>query len=190
MPPPMPLRLPCLLIALLAAFPASGQPVAAPARDDRTPLGALTRALVAPGWGQLYNGQPAKAAVVWAGLGGLGTGVVLQHRRYLRLRHAAIYAVCTDSDPQTTCADAGYARYAQEAAPYTGYRADALRSLRDRARRNRDLFIVGTAAGIALQALDAYVSAHLLTFDVDERLSVQLVPVPGGAAWVLRASLP
>ncbi|HYE57202.1 MAG TPA: DUF5683 domain-containing protein, partial [Rhodothermales bacterium] len=156
----------------------------------RSPRGALTRALVLPGWGQLYNGQPLKAAVVWAGLGGLGTGVILQHRRYLQLRHAAIYTVCIDTDPGTTCADPAYARYAEEAAPYEGYRADALRNLRDRARRNRDLFLVGTSAGVALQALDAYVSAHLLSFDVDERLSVQLVPGPGGATWVLRTSLP
>ena len=180
----------CLLILLLAAASAHGQTSVASSASGRSPRGALTRALVVPGWGQFYNGQSLKAAIVWAGLGGLGTGVVLQHRRYLQLRHAAIYTVCSDTDPSTTCADPSYARYAEEAAPYEGYRADALRNLRDRARRNRDLFLVGTAAGVALQALDAYVSAHLLSFDVDERLSLQFVPGQGGGTWVLRASLP
>lgn len=181
----------CLLL-VLAGMPAQAQPPGPQSSqvETRTPRGALTRALVAPGLGQLYNGQPVKAVVVWGGLGAMGTGVYLQQRRYLQLRHAAIYAVCTDTDPATDCADPTFARFADDAAPYDGYRADALRSLRDRARRNRDLLIVGTAAAYTLQALDAYVSAHLLSFDVDERLSVRLWPGLSGAGVSVRVALP
>ncbi len=190
-------RLCLLLLAACLSAGAGAQPQPRPAEGPnaesppgKTPRGALVRALTLPGWGQLYNDQPVKAAVVWGGLGALGAGVVLQQQHYLRLRHAAVYAVCTDTDPATTCADATYARFAGDASAYTGYRADALRSLRDRARRNRDLFVLGTAAGYALQALDAYVSAHLRTFDVDEGLSFRLAPTPSGPRASVRVALP
>ncbi len=53
---------------------------------------------------------------------------------------------------------------------------------RDAFRRNRDLSILGIGIVWSLQVLDAYVSAHLLDFDVGEDLTFHVAPGldPGG----------
>jgi hypothetical protein len=51
-----------------------------------------------------------------------------------------------------------------------------LRDRRDSFRSRRDLSIVGTGLFYALTLLDAYVSAHLLTFDVSDDLAVRALP--------------
>ena len=149
-------------------------------RDGRTPRGALRRALVAPGWGQLYNGQRLKAPVVWGALGSIAGAAVYADVRYLEFRRAYLGTVRA----------ADYPQFQREAARYAAYRPDVLRAERERFRRNRDLLIVGVGLGYALQALDAYVSAHLLDFDVAETLSVTLTPTPDGPRAGLRLSLP
>ena len=76
--------------------------------------------------------------------------------------------------------------YADEAARYPGVSAATLRTLRDDARRRRDLFVLGTLVVYGLQALDAYVSAHLRQFDDGSDLSVGLAPVDGRPGATLR----
>ena len=64
--------------------------------------------------------------------------------------------------------------------------ASTLRSERDRYRRNRDLARLGVVAVYGLSVLDAYVSAHLLDFNVDENLSLRLIPAP--SSFTVRAT--
>ena len=54
------------------------------------------------------------------------------------------------------------------------------RRQRDNLRRNRDLLYLGTFLWYGLSILDAFVSAHLLDFDVEATLAVSLDIVPGG----------
>jgi hypothetical protein len=161
-----------LLATLVAAAPAAAQ---APDRAG-DPGGALWRSLVVPGWGQLHNGQPTRAAVALGAVGGMVTLTVVIDHRYRLYRRAFLYA-SFQNDPES---------------PYEAFRDDWLRTgarspaatrvVRDNLRRNRDLAIIGTAAVYALQALEAYVSAHLLEFDVGEDLSVRVIPTPDGPA--------
>ncbi len=155
----------------------------APADSMRVPLSprrVVRRALVAPGWGQLTNRQPVKAAVVWGTLGATGAGVGISQVQYLRLRHAALFRRCETSPDPTVCT--GIDGFAGDAARYPGIDAGTLRGLRDRARRRRDLFILATATAYALQSLDAYVSAHLRLFDDGSDLSIGLTAPPDGGA--------
>ena len=168
--------------------------VVAPSDSARAPLSprrVVRRALVAPGWGQLTNRQPVKAAVVWGTLGATGAGVAVSQVQYLRLRHAALFRRCESAPDPAVCT--GIDGFADEAARYPGIDAATLRGLRDAARRRRDLFVLATATAYALQSLDAYVSAHLRLFDDGSDLSIGLAAPADARAPVslaLRVRLP
>ena len=188
--------LPLAVLLLAAPAPAAqvADSLAAPsAQPDttQTPGRALRRALVLPGWGQVYVGQPVKAPVAAAAVGGSIAYLVIQQRRTTRLRRAALYAGCLDAPDRDVCLetdlDALLPAYLASDGETVG--AAALRSRRDAARGSRDVAVVVTGAVYALQALDAYVSAHLLSFDVSDDLSVGVEPGPGGTALRLRVAL-
>jgi len=156
------------------------------ARRIAPPRAVLRRALVAPGWGQLSNRQPLKAAVVWSALGGSAGAAAFLHGRYREAGRAYLFRACTDV-PATCKVPEATTDYADDyARRYAGLPAATVRQNRDRLRRNRDLLILGVGFVYALQAADAYVSAHLRDFDDDERLA--LVFTPDGLA--LRLTLP
>ena len=69
-------------------------------------------------------------------------------------------------------------------------RGSLLRQAREKSRRNRDLSVIGGGLWYGLSVLDAYVNAHLIDFDTDERLSVRLSPHPEGFSVRLTYSLP
>lgn len=168
---------------------------------DHSPRGALWRALAAPGWGQLYNRQYYKMPFVYAGLAGGGFAIYEMNRRYDLFQKANLYKI-----GQNRAADGGknpYQQYEDEfnqAVERLGGEdrvgnvgGRQLRDLRDKNRRRRDLSILGTGLFYALTVLDAYVSAHLLTFDVGdvavdvhptggERLASKMGPGRGGRA--------
>ena len=53
---------------------------------------------------------------------------------------------------------------------------DALRGLRDQYDRNTQLSYIGTVLLYGIVAVEAFVDAHLLQFDIDEDLSMQIAP--------------
>ena len=188
--------------ALVLAAPAGAQtpastaasaPASANAQADtlRTPGGALRRALLLPGLGQVYNGQPLKAPVVAAALGGSVAYLVVQQRRTTLYRRAAFYAGCLDAPDRDVCQDADLDALLPAYVETEGERvgAGSLRTTRDNARGSRDLAAVGVAAVYALQALDAYVGAQLLGFDVSDDVAVRAEPGLGGARLALRVRL-
>jgi len=165
-------------IAVPASVPPAG---ASGAQEDvwlPSPRGALFRSLAVPGWGQIYNRQPLKAPVIWAGLGTLIGVTVHSNNRVILFRRAAIFDDCSER-PQSVPADvcANFERFADEfaradeltAGPIN---APAARSLRDQFRRQRDLFALFSVMAYGLQALDAFVAAELADFDIGEDLTV------------------
>ncbi len=168
-----------LTLVLLTGI-STGMP-SLPPDSVHTPQAALWRALVLPGWGQVYNRQYWKVPFVYAGLVGFAALAHVLNERYLLYRHAYLYAVAPQQYPQ----------YRQEAERFRfvieAGRADLLRYYRDRYRRNRDLSYIAIGLWYSLSVLDAYVHAHLYTFDVSERLSLSVHPLPlGGARAQLR----
>jgi len=157
--------------------------------DGRTPGGALRRSLLIPGWGQVYNRQPLKAPVVAGAVVGLAGFAVYLHTQYGQYRRAYLYVVSEptpDPDPATPDPGNPHAAYFDDWVAAGALSAPSTRTLRERTRRNRDLAILGTGLAYALQALDAYVYAHLAGFDVGEDLSLRAVPTPDGPALTLR----
>ena len=198
------------LAALLAlgAAPAAAQTADTLAARDtaatRTPRGAVTRALLLPGLGQLYNRQPVKAPIAAALVAGAVVFAVDRQRQYLLFRRATVYAGCLVDDgvPDTPsqAQDNGRVRLCGEVAPdyedewvAVGRRdfGELGRSggLRDRARGQRDIGVLVVGVAYAFQALDAYVAAELTTFDVSEDLAVRVDPGPGPPTVALRLRL-
>lgn len=154
---------------------------------DHSPRRALWRALAVPGWGQLYNRQYYKMPFVYAGLAAGGFAVYEMNRRYTMFRRANLYKI-----GQNRAAEEGgdnpYQRYEDEFNQVVEWLGGEervgnvsgrqLRDLRDKNRRRRDLSILGTGLFYALTVLDAYVSAHLLTFDVGD-VAVRVRPTGG-----------
>ncbi len=166
-------------------------PVVLDAPTARTSRGAVTRALLAPGLGQLYNRQPVKAPVATALVVGAVVYFVDRQRQYVLFRRATAYAGCLPDlggNPDTipngaaVCEDA-VARYQDEYDDLNGRTASeltfsGLRTVRAQARGQRDIGGVVILAAYALQALDAYVSAELADFDVSDDLGLSVRPGP------------
>ena len=199
-----------LLLGALAGAPAAqvadslARPAAPPVSLDtltRTPRGAVTRALLLPGLGQVYNRQSVKAPVAAALVAGAVVYFVDRQRQYILYRRAAAYAGCVESpgDPEsspdrvTLCADVLVADMDEydrlNAQTSTTLTSSTLRSIRATARSQRDIGGVVVLAAYALQVLDAYVSAELADFDVSEDLSLRIVPEPAAPGLGLRIRL-
>ena len=179
---------------LSASMPApSISQVAADSLSLRVPRAALKRAIV-PGWGQVYNRQYVKLPFVYGGLAGTIGGAWLVNRRYLRYRHAYLFTARLNQDGTPFFPEYGsdYAsllndlNLAPESELTQAEIADRrarlepqLRHQRDQLRRNRDLMYFSIVAWYGLTILDAYVSAHLFDFDIDESLSIKTHVRPG-----------
>lgn len=117
---------------------------------------------VVPGAGQIYNRKYWKAPVIWAAAGAVGYLIYSNHQTYTQYRDAL--RLRTDNDPATI-----------DAFEQTLTENDLL-TLQDAARRSRDLWIILTSLGHALNVVDAVVDAHLATFDVSDDLSMRFSP--------------
>lgn len=118
---------------------------------SKSPLGAVLRSAVIPGWGQFYNESYWKIPVVWGFLGYLGYIWVDNHNNYWDAsENYRYYAALAVTDPQ-----------------YNDYR-DFYKRNRDFYRDQRDLFAIYIGITYVLTLLDAYVDAHLFNFNVDE----------------------
>ena len=184
------MRLLCLLLLVPAAAAAQIADPSSSGRDlpeGHTPRGALRRALVAPGWGQIYNRQYIKLPLVYGGLGGFIGGALYHHREKVLYSRAYGFRFCEQqpnsadclADPRTEF-EGDYEKVLRrvfgENAANADLQASQIKAQRDILRRNRDLLLIGSGVFYALTVLDAYVSAHLMHFDVGEDLTVRAAP--------------
>ena len=184
-----------LLLFLITAMPALAQDD--DARDlerlarlpeGHTPKRAVNRALLVPGWGQIYNRQYWKTPIVYGGMGtvaGFAIHFSSQHRLHTRAFQwkgwqEEVEAGRVETHPYPEFED----EYLQIVALYSTGGADIpasrIKPLRDNFRRNRDLSLFGIGLVYGIAVLDAYISAHLLHFDVSEDLTFQVVPAGDG----------
>jgi hypothetical protein len=157
-----------------------------------SPKGALWRSAAIPGWGQIYNRQYIKLPFIYGALGGLIYSAVTTHQDYILYRQAFQYkayeeqveAGTIDTNPKSSFKGS----YDELAAEFGAISSRPLEVQRNNFRRSRDLSFVGIGLVYSLAMLDAYVSAHLLDFDVGEDLNIQVTPLSGG--FRLRALVP
>jgi hypothetical protein len=130
-------------------------------RDYPDPKKAATLALILPGAGQLYNKRWWKVPFVYGAIIGMGVTIDYNQSRYRRLRDAL--DLKRDGEPHE----------------FTGTTLDnerSLRTLRDQFDKNTQMAYVGMFLVYTLQAMEAFVDAHLKTFDVNDDLSLRLKP--------------
>ncbi len=166
--------------------------VTAPDVHQPDPRSALHRAFV-PGWGQLYNREYYKVPVVYVGLVAFVGSALLVNRRYRLYRHAYLFTARTNPDgtPVFPEYESDYSELLRvlelssesilmpdEVAARRARLQPQFRAQRDVLRRNRDLLYFGTLAWYGFTVIDAYVSAHLAEFDVNESLAVQVTGGP------------
>ena len=125
------------------------------------PNRALLFATLLPGSGQIYNKQPWKLPVVVGVAITIGYYIDYYHNLYSYVGTAYRYE--TDQDPSTLN-------------PFPNLTATTLRYNLVRLRRDRDMFLILAGVAYLLQATEAYVAAHLLSFDNDMDLSIRGLP--------------
>lgn len=167
-------------------------PVLTP-HPDRTPRAALHRALMVPGWGQIYNRQYVKLPFVYGALGAVATLAVLNHQDYTLYRDAYQYKAwqeLVDSGQQAENPKADLLpAYNEIVSEFGAVSSRPLETQRNNFRRSRDLSLIGIGLVYGLAVLDAYVSAHLIDFDDGADLSLRVTPVPSGVRTTLRIPL-
>ena len=141
-------------------FLAVGQPLPVKPRHTLNPARAFLLGLVVPGSGQVYNKQVWKLPVLLATFFLLGYNLNYQHQLYSYTAAALSYE--QDMNPLTQN-------------PWHTNQSNLERRLQF-FRRQRDLAILLLPAAYILQAAEAYVAAHLSTFDVSNDLTFKTVP--------------
>lgn len=132
-------------------------------RDYPNPKKAALLSLILPGAGQVYNKGAwyAKVPIIYGALGGMVYAIRFNQSNYRDFREA--YQLRLQDKPHK----------------FTGTRLDntrVLRVLRDSYDKNTQLSYIGFVAVYALQSAEAFVHAHLKTFDVNDDLSLRIKP--------------
>lgn len=121
--------------------------------------------MIIPGWGQITNRQIWKVPIVYGLLGGLAWYSIDLTKRYHDYR--AAYYNLNEGTPN----DFRFGptpNYIPEDA-----NLEELRSIRNTYRNRRDMVYIGLALAYGLNIIDAYVFAHMRSFDVSEDLSMR-----------------
>ena len=119
---------------------------------NKSPMGALLRSAVFPGWGQLYNRKYLKATLIF---GAETTFLILMAIEWDRMnQHKKLF----DSLPLGDDKNWEYEQY---------------EFYKDR----KNLFLWSALATIFISMFDAYVDAHLYTFDKEmDRIGIEIEP--------------
>ena len=114
-----------------------------------------------PGGGQIYNGKWWKVPLVYGAFGGVIYGIDYNQSRYRRLRDALnLKRQNLEHEFSNTSLD----------------NEQSLLSLRDQFDKNTQTFYVFAILAYFLQAMEAFVDAHLQNFDVDDDLGFKIKP--------------
>jgi hypothetical protein len=130
-----------------------------------SPKKAIVRSAIIPGWGQITNKKAWKLPLVYASL---GTTTYLFFRNLNQYKDARnSYILATDNDPSN-----------DNLIPQPYYsvkdQPERIRVFRNQVRQNIDYSVVFFILFWGLNVVDAAVDAHLKTFDVSDKISLNL----------------
>jgi hypothetical protein len=137
------------------------------------PYKATWLAVVIPGAGQIYNRKYWKLPIVYGGFMGCLYAYNWNNQMYSDYRQAFLDIM--DADPNTknyeTFFPSGYDYQRNEQ-----YLKDLFKKRKDRYRRWRDLSIFACVGVYIVSIVDAYVDAHLSSFDISEDINLSIHP--------------
>lgn len=119
---------------------------------------------IIPGGGQAYNRKWWKIPIVYGAIGGVGYWAITTRQQYNALRDN--YRWLVDGDISTNPTEA----------PYKNMNATQMKGYRDVFRSNSEKRFLWLGVTYLLSVTDAFVDAHLASFDVSDDLSFRLVP--------------
>lgn len=143
----------------------------------------MIQSLVLPGWGQVTNKQWWKVPIVYGAILGVGYYSYWLHGQYTDFR-AAYYNSFAATNP--LYADLRYGPTPERLQNVT---PSALISFRDYYRNQRDLMMVVTALMYGLNAIDAYIFAHLRDFDVSDTFETRVEPRTIQGEWLSQVTV-
>lgn len=132
----------------------------------RSPVKAAYRAMVLPGWGQVYNRKYWKIPIVYTGFAAAGTALYLNRKQYLRYRNEYLvrnrpgYYAPNHPDPELAFITDD----------------NILLGRKNVYRRYEEISIIAGTLWYAITILDALIDAHLSDFDVSDDLSFSVMP--------------
>jgi len=127
------------------------------------PQMALYLSMAIPGGGQIYNKRWWKLPLVYGGYTALILAARFNTRNYRIFRDAYIAELAGDPHPFTD----------------SGLDASDLKRIRDGYDKNKQLSYIGIFGLHLIQTAEAFVDAHLRSFDVSDDLSMRAAPKMG-----------
>ena len=178
------LKIAVILFSLFVLFPLTGNSQNRPAADSvisnaeavsvdsvnykmHSPHKATLYSMILPGLGQAYNKKYWKIPVIYAGFGVFYYFIRFNDNEYKEWREAYVYAI-ENPDGDVPPINDYYEKY--------GYDPNILREQKDYYRRNRDLTYILAGLWYVINIVDAAVDAHLMTWEVNEDLSIRVEP--------------
>lgn len=134
------------------------------------PKSVLYKSLLIPGWGQIVNKQVWKVPIIYGLLAGLAGYSIYLTKKYHDYR-AAYY----NQNPDIPDNDM---RFGSTPAYLEGANLSSLQSNRNFFHNRRDFIYITIVLAYGLNAIDAYIFAHLRSFDVSEDLSMRATMKP------------
>lgn len=135
------------------------------------PKSVMYKSMMIPGWGQVINRQIWKIPIIYTLFAGVGYYNYTLNEEYKGYR-AAYYN-------QTRGEDTDYKFGETPDFIPDGLSSQQLRETRDNLRNQRDFSYIIIVMAYGLNVLDAYVYAHMRSFDVSDDLSANTVIGPG-----------
>lgn len=133
-----------------------------------SPRSVMFKSLMVPGWGQIENRQAWKVPIVYGLFAGVGYYTYYLNGQYQDYR-AAFY----NSFPENTDQ-----RFGPTPVRLQGVNRSQLQSNRNSLRNRRDFMAVVFLLAYGLNAVDAYVFAHMRSFDVSDDLTARTILSP------------
>ncbi|HEY0741363.1 MAG TPA: DUF5683 domain-containing protein [Chryseosolibacter sp.] len=183
-------RLGLMCLFIIAAFPALSQDSLKITRDTiflepedtimiksyakrYNPRKALLYAAVLPGLGQVYTKKYWKLPLVYGGIYLIGKNISDFNKVYVEYKNHLFYNL-ENRLPET------------QPNPNVSLTTPQLRRIVDKARRERDLWVICMGGMYLLQLVDAHVDAHLKEFDLNPNLKASIQPTMTNDVWVGR----
>ncbi len=142
------------------------------------PYKATWLAVVLPGAGQIYNRKYWKLPIVYGGIMGCLYAYNWNNQMYGDYRQAFLDIM--DADPNTKSYESFFPK-GYDFQNNEEYLKNLFKKRKDRYRRWRDLSVFACIGVYLISIVDAYVDAHLSSFDISDEINLSIKPdmMPG-----------